>query len=340
MIWAKSHKIEPEILRSFVEGSGLSYDENSVSWIFTCPRCNKAKKLYLRKRDGRFVCWRCKEIDNFQGRPEYALCELTSQSIADVCRFLYGDIPLRADSTFDARIEDFFSEGDGIDDDAVEHNVIKWPHDFYRIEDVFWSKRGAEYLKLRGIPTGIAQKYGIRYSPELRRVFFPIGERGCLYGYQGRLIIPHEYEDEDGEKKEVPKILSSKGVRRDRLLMFSDRLEGSEHAVLCEGPVDAIKAHYCGGNVATMGKEVSHYQIQLLLNSGVKRVYIALDPDATEAIERLVTEMNGDVELYNMIPQTVGKSVDLGAMSFQEVYGLFLSARPFDTRLFIDVNFS
>jgi hypothetical protein len=336
-----SPRIDTEILRSFIENSGLFFDENSVSWIFTCPRCSKSKKLYLRKRDGRFVCWRCKETDNFQGRAEYALSELTGQSFGDVYRFLYGDIPLRADSTFDARIEDFFGEDDEIDNEAFEHEVIKWPHDFYPIEDENFGKRGADYMRSRGVPLRLQQEYGLRYSPELRRVFFPIGERGLLYGYQGRLIVPHEYiEEESGEKKEVPKILSSKGVHRDRLLMFSDRLEGCDHAVLTEGPVDAIKAHYCRGNVATMGKEVSRHQIRLLINSGVKRVYIALDPDASESIERLVTEMNGDVELYEMIPQKLGMKTDLGAMRFEDVYELFLSAKPFHTRLFVDINFS
>jgi len=333
-------KVDPEVLRAFIEGSGLTYDQNSVSWIFTCPRCTKSKKLYLRKRDGRFVCWRCKETDNFQGRAEYALSELTGQSFADVCRFLYGDIPLRADSTFDARIEDFFGEGDDVDGEATEHAIIRWPSDFLQMDHPH-AVRGREYMKERGVPTRLQLSYGLRYSPENRRVYFPIGERGLLYGYQGRLVIPHVYIDEEtGEKKEVPKILSSKGVRRDRLLMFSDRLKDWQHAVVCEGPVDAIKAHYCRGNVATMGKEVSHQQMRLLINSGVQRVYVALDPDATEAIEKMVTDLYGDVEVYEMIPQKLGQKIDLGAMSFDEVYELFLGARRFETRLFIDINFT
>jgi hypothetical protein len=333
--------VDPEALRAFIDSSGLSFDQNSVSWIFTCPRCNKSKKLYLRKRDGRFVCWRCKETDNFQGRPEFALSELTGQPLGDVCRFLYGDIPLRLDTSFEAKLEDFFGEGDEIDDEAFEHEIVKWPHDFFPIDDPVHSKRGADYMRNRGVPLRLQKEYGLHYSPEQKRVFFPIGERGYLYGYQGRLIVPHQYEDEEtGETKEVPKILSSKGVRRDRLLMFADRLRGCDHAVVCEGPVDAIKAHFCKGNVATMGKEISTRQIKLLLNSGVKRIYIALDPDAVESIERLISQMNGDVEVYEMVPQRLGEKLDLGAMTFEEVYSLFLNAKRFETRLFIDINFS
>lgn len=331
---------EPDALRMLVEGSGLSYDENSVSWIFTCPRCSKPKKFYLRKKDGRFVCWRCKETDNFQGKPEYGLGELLGMSIGDVRRKLYGDVLLSSDPTMESRIADFFGDGDSVDDEAFEHDVIKWPYDFYPIEDEFHCKRGMDYLKSRGIPKRIAIEYGLRYSPELRRVYFPVSEQGNLYGYQGRLIVPHEYVDEEtGEEKQVPKILGSKSMHRDRTLMFVDRMRNSDHVILCEGPVDAIKAHFCGGNVATMGKEISRHQIQMILNSGVKRVYIALDPDAYEVIEKLIAELSHSVELYEMVPQRIGGKIDLGAMTFREVYDLFLGAERFLTRLFIDLNF-
>lgn len=295
----------------------------------------KSKKFYLRKKDGRFVCWRCKETDGFQGRAEFGLAELLGVPLAIISQQLYGDVPLRADPTIESRIDDFFGFGDERDEEVFEHEIIKWPYDFYPIGHEF-AVRGREYLRGRGVGIRMAEEYDIRYCPEARRVYFPIGEDGYLYGYQGRLVVPHEYLDEDGNKAEVPKALSSKGMRRDRALMFIDRLRGQDHAILCEGPIDAIKAHYCKGNVATMGKEISDYQIDLILNSGVKRVYLALDPDAYESMERLFSRLHGQVELYSMVPQG---HEDLGAMTYGEVFELFLEARPINSRLFIDVNF-
>jgi len=108
--------------------------------------------------------------------------------------------------------------------------------------------------------------------------------------------------------------------------MFADRVAGHDHAVLCEGPLDALKAHYCGGNVATMGKAVAPAQIQLLKSSGIKKLYLALDPDAAEEVNRLVESLSGHLELYDMIAPTNGTKADLGAMSLEEVYDLFLSA--------------
>jgi hypothetical protein len=168
-------------------------------------------------------------------------------------------------------------------------------------------------------------------------VYFPVGANGNLFGWQGRLIIPHEYEI-DGEIKRVPKILSSENIKREHRLMFADRLRGSEHAVVTEGPFDAIKAHYCGGNVSTMGKAISPGQIELLRCCGVKKIYLALDPDAAEETQRLVHELGGDVELYEMVPEGMGK-VDIGALRFDEAYELFLNAPRIEPgRVFVFVD--
>lgn len=327
--------VDPETLRSLVEDSGLSYSQNSVSWIFTCPRCGKAKKLYISKRSGRFVCFRCKETDNFQGRPEFALGELLGESVNEIAKKLYGDVPLVADIWIDVHLIDYFGDDDPIDEEAIEHEILTWPFDHYPIDHPH-SARGVEYLKSRGIGPLLSKRYDLRYCPVLRRVYFPISSHGSLYGWQGRLIVPHKYEV-DGEEVEALKIVTSKGLRRERLLMFSDRLQGSEHAVICEGPVDAMKAHYCGGNVATMGKAVSREQVELIRNSGVKKVYLALDPDAADEMHRLVQDLSSDVELFEMVPD--GEKVDLGAMSFEEVYKLFLSAPRINPgRLFVFID--
>lgn len=320
--------IDTQLLKEIVEGSGLSYAQNNVSWIFTCPRCNKSKKLYLRKRDGRFVCWKCAETDNFKGRAEFALSELLGVPLKEIAEQLYGNVSLHTDMFLDLALEEDKEFGQDEEDDFI----TKWPYDFYPI-DATESKKGREYLIGRGIPVNMAKAYDLRYNPQARRVYFPVSRRGQLFGWQGRLVISNKYEV-DGVTKEVPKILSSIGIQRDRRLMFIDRIEGVGHAVLCEGPVDALKAHYCKGNVATMGKAISRGQIKLLRSTGVKRIYLALDPDAAEETQRLVDELGSIVELYEMTPKD--DRMDLGAMPFEDVYQLFLAAQPIDTgRIFI-----
>jgi hypothetical protein len=156
-------------------------------------------------------------------------------------------------------------------------------------------------------------------------VAFPVELEGRLVGFQERTVLKETklWSDELDRFTETPKVLSSKGIPREQLVMFGDRLAGVEHVVLCEGPIDAIKAHLCGGNVATMGKAVSKGQIALLRANGIKKIYLALDPDAAEETARLAREF-GDLEVYLMHAPAGYK--DLGAMSMEAVRDLFTSA--------------
>jgi hypothetical protein len=323
----RAYDVDRIALNELVRGSGLSFSENSKSWIFECPRCFKSKKLYIRKSDGRFVCWFCKEVDGFQGKPEFALKELLGLSVAILQKKLYGLESPQASLFLDIQLRDFFGEDDEVDGDADEIAEQVWPFDYYPIEHRH-SARGLKYLEERGVSLAVAQFYGLRYSPPERRVIFPISSGGRLYGWQGRSIIPTSYEDEQGIVHETPKIVTTKGLKKENLLMFSDRLVGSPHAVLAEGPFDAIKAHLCGGNVATMGKAVSPAQVRLLRNSGIRRLYLGLDPDAAAEIMRLCREFSSDdIELFDL--RATAEAGDLGAMSFEAVLGRFQEAPRF-----------
>jgi DNA primase len=109
--------------------------------------------------------------------------------------------------------------------------------------------------------------------------------------------------------------------------MFQDNLINSPHAIICEGPVDALKCHLIGGAVATMGKNVSKRQIEIINNSGVGRVYVALDPDAVTEIKHLLQAFP-DKETHLLQPPPDKK--DLGECSLEEVRDLFQRARPWD----------
>ena len=316
---------EPRVLDEIIRNSGLSYKENRISYIFNCPRCCKKDKLYIRKVDGRFICWWCAAKEEFQGRCEYALAELLAEPYKEIKLKLYGMETVEATVFWAPNIKDFFGDNDEIDEEAFEIVKVNWPLDFYQIDNPK-SLKGAEYLtNIRGIPTSLAKQYGLRYSPTNRRVYFPVEYDGVLCGWQGRLIIDNKRWDSRLERfVEFPKILSSTGIPRERCVMFSERLKKAEHAVLSEGPVDAMKAHLCGGNIATMGKVVTRSQIDLIRNCGIHKIYVALDPDAAEEAGQLIRSVD-DVEFYNMI--SPNDSIDLGKMTFDDVHELFKSAK-------------
>jgi hypothetical protein len=308
-------------LADLVSSSGLRFNQNKVSYIFDCPRCSKRDKLYIRKSDGRFICWYCAEIDNFKGKAEYALVELLSLPLAEIRQRLYGDAPVSPGAFLDLNIKDWFGE-----DDPIVVPILptkQFQHDFYPIGHKH-SVRGLDYLMGRGIPLALAQNYNVHYCPPDRRVIFPVQYHDKLYGWQARTIIPSEWFDEEsGKMMSFPKILTSEGLKREHTLMFSDRLDGVNHCVLTEGPISAIKAHLCGGNVATMGKAVSTAQIELLKNAGIEKLYLALDPDAAQEASRLAGQ-HGDFALYHLLPDK--DADDIGAMTINAVHRAFLQA--------------
>lgn len=310
--------MEAEI-RALLQEHGVSFKPNSKSFIMSCPRCGKSQKLYIRKADGRFVCWYCKEIDGFQGRAEFALAELCSLPVQEVQKRLYGEghgKPTAIYLTID--VADF--EDEDSDDYVDLQQQLKpqaWPLDFYPLDHELGVK-GARYLESRGIPTSVAMEYGIRYYPAKTSVVFPVQSQGQLYGWQQRLVENDKpYWDERRKRIITPlKAITSTDLKRDQVLMFSDRLNGSKHCVLGEGPIDALKAHLCGGNVASLGKAVSDAQLELIRNSGVDALYLGLDPDAYLELDRIRKKMR-DLVLYDFRPPAPFK--DLGEMEMQAV---------------------
>jgi DNA primase len=322
-----------ELIKPLLDEVGVSCKSNSKSYILTCPRCRKKDKLWIFKETGRFVCFYCKEIDNFQGRFEYLLADLSGNDIDWARKKLKLNNTYKPTVYLDLQLKDFYSDGDEAPDFHPEELFeVSWPLDALPLDHP-GAMAGRQYLEGRGIPLEIAKLYNIRFQTSKNRVLFPVESRGKLYGWQGRYIKSQtEYETKDGEIRSIPKAVTSKDLKKDKILMFSDRIN-DKHCVLCEGPVDAIKAHLIGGNVASLGKAVSQAQLNLIRNSGVQRIYLALDPDAYKEAERIIKQM-GDLELYDMRPPS--KYKDLGEMSFQEVKDLFDSAPRIDgTTLFL-----
>lgn len=314
--------VDPKRLEEYLKSTSLTYKTRSNSYIFTCPRCLKKEKLYIRRKDGVFCCWFCKETSRFKGKPEYALSELLNIPVSAVKEKLYDIAPITDEPRvfLNLNLREFLDPEDELEEYIPK---INWPWNYYPI-DHNNSKKGLEYLIRRGIGLDLASKYGLRYCPQRRRVAFPIINDGVLVGYQERLVINNKFFNEETEDIiTTPKILSSENVPRDHLLMFSDRIT-SNHVVLCEGPIDCIKADLCGGNVAAMGKAVAKGQIDSLIKAGVNKIYLALDPDALDETARLVRDSFPDMDCYVMLPPKPFK--DLGEMPCEAVFEVFKSA--------------
>jgi hypothetical protein len=321
--------VAPGKLSQYIKDLGLSFRETPKSFIFTCPLCNAKQRLYIRKRDGKFKCFKCATTNRFSGAAEYALQKLTDFPLKDIKESLYGagltqgtlGNPFDLVDPFDPIEEDF-----EIIEEKVEIEPLKpmeWP--YYALPlDAAGAIKGAQYLESRGIPLDIALLYDVRYSVQDRAIIFPVIMQGVIYGWQFRTIEPTK-RIIDGVVKESIKAWSSTDLPSERTLMFADNLT-TNVAVLCEGPIDAIKCHLVGGNVCTMGKQVGIGQVDYLLMHNVKKVYVGLDPDAFGELESLMDKFHGEAELLRVV--LPNKVKDLGDLSFADAAKCVYQAEP------------
>jgi hypothetical protein len=320
--------VDTRRLADLIAEAGLSCRQTAKSWVFTCPLCRKEGRLYISKTSGRMQCMKCAESNGMRGAPEFALKELTGRSLRDLRLALYGTEQVAASLGLDIKFDDLLDDDEEIVEEIEpELPEQQWPYYCLPLSHKA-AGPGRAYLERRGVSLELAAKYDLRYSPQDRSVAIPAAMSNRLLGWQMRTIDPTEILTPDFFVFNRLKIMTYE-IPRERVVMFADKLLGSEHAVICEGPFDAIKADLVGGNVATMGKEISQGQISALLRSGVSRFYLALDPDAASTISPLLDRI-GDMpaSLVEIPPNAEGEEQDLGALSLEEARDVILSAKP------------
>jgi hypothetical protein len=319
---------DPARLQATLNELGVAFKTTPQRFVMNCPLCGGVDKLSIYRQSGWFACWVCRESDRqFSGAPEFALRELTGRSIGDIRTMLYG--VREASATVPLAVHfDAFAEEDDEDAPPPPQNEMPdlwWPAHIQPL-DARAARPGREYLvEGRGVPLELAMEYDVRYDVEKRAVAFPSWIDGRLTGWQTRVIDPLIMELPDGQVTKRVKAMSTTGFPRDRTVMFSDRLRGSDHVVVCEGPIDALHAHLAGGNVATAGKALAAGQVELFIRRGFKKIYLALDPDAAFEIQSLEQRLGvDDVELH--LVQIPAPYWDLGEMPLDEARDAIFSA--------------
>lgn len=295
-------------IRLILRENSLSHKENGKSFILDCPKCNHHEKLYIHKVYGNFICFSCSSGETYQGRIEIILSDLLEIT------------PDRALKLLD--VSDF--SGPLFEVDEVQTAAYKnFPPSVVGPDHRLFQK-AATYLNSRGITQELIDFYDIRYDYSTKRVIFQVRDKGGLIGWTDRIIHDKlEYINQFGELKRIPKSLHN--FNKSQYLLF-DHLwpKNAEHLIVAEGPISALKAHRCENTVATMGKLVSNKQIALIRSRRVKKLFLALDPDAYQEIEKMVRKLYGTgCDIYLLLP-TKGRK-DLGECSLDEVYDLFKS---------------
>jgi hypothetical protein len=109
------------------------------------------------------------------------------------------------------------------------------------------------------------------------------------------------------------------------MVLFEDQLAKSDHVIIAEGPFSSLKFWLAGGNIATLGKEVTRLQLERIKFYRPKKVYLALDDDAIDKMRDLSKKFS--VPVYRVrVPQTaIERSIrehkekaDFGECTFDE----------------------
>lgn len=326
-----------EELRELVESRSLVVRKNKRSYILVCPESSCQKpKLFIEKKSGRCVCFHCG--DGSKAWADAVLARVLNVPRQDLAELLYGDkVAAGTDAILEIGLTDWWSELQSDEEEILieeELPEVLWGPNY---KPLTLGSKGEQYLTGRGIPFELALAYGIRYSGFDRRVAFPVVMDGKMVGYQARAIFKTEFTDEaTGQRIVIPK-MTTMGEIGGKALMFLDRVK-SDHAILAEGPFDALKCHLCGGNTAAMGKGFTRRQLEILARRGVKKLYDALDPDAAEDTMRLLAESKDfEFEVYKMQPPRGAE--DMGDLDFGAALEVYRSApRVRQGQLFVYFN--
>lgn len=307
-----------DVIYKAARDGGFLHQENSRSYILKCPSCNETK-LHFDKTELNFICFAGKCGVKGQAYKLYGL--IKGIAPGEAYKELFKP---QEKKTSSLDFDDFFVRREPIIESEGRNFHI--PEHFMLLSSLE-CKDGVDYLTARGIPVEIAQEYGITYSPVLRRVIFPIKmPSGSIVGYQARAI-------DDVDKKD--KMRNNEGFKKGRTVMFMDRAKNHPHIIIAEGPVDAIKFHLCGGNVATLGKEITDAQIRMINGAKAMKVYWALDDDAADLIkgysEKLLQAcyiIQIPIKARSRILASGKTKVDFGECTFQECQEAFRDAKP------------
>lgn len=294
----------------FIE-HGFPFYETERSIITTCPQCNKEKHLYLYKTSGNGKCMKCGT--SFSAAA--VVVAITGCTYHDAFKILDANKFIEANQTLhftlgEARRADVYDEE--IRTAPLPANFLDLTHNE--------SKPGLEYLVQRGVWWPILSLYNVRYCPSMKRVIFPVRQGDGYVGWQGRDITG---------KSEL-RYMSPKGFQKARVLLGYELVnhgEERDYVILSEGPVDCLRLAILGNSVCSMGKEVSTTQIKLIQRLLVKKVYLALDPDAFPVFDAIALELEPEQEVYIMMPPEGRK--DFGECEDKEILEAFKNARRY-----------
>ena len=243
---------------------------------YHCPFCNHHKpKLEVNFTENKkgynpFQCW---------------VCGKKGKTI----RSLFKALKVSPDKFVE--LSKLVKTGSHVEDVIVE-NIVELPKEFIPLfpddKTIKW-KQAYYYLKSRGITNDDIIKYNIGY---------------CTFGrYQNMIIIPSYDKDGilnyfTGRSFEQDPFIKYRNPECSRdIIPFELFINWDSPLVLCEGPFDAMAIKR--NAIPLLGKNIQSNLLKRIVQSTVKKIYIALDTDAIkQALKHCEYLLNQGKEVY------------------------------------------
>tara|TARA_B100000989_G_scaffold186531_1_gene140316 strand:+ start:255 stop:1184 length:930 start_codon:yes stop_codon:yes gene_type:complete len=304
-----------ELLVNLVDtviGSGKRTSRGNKA--YHCPFCNHHKpKLEInftenKKGHNPWHCWVC-------GKKGKTIRGLFKQ--------------IKASSHHFIELSKLVKTGSEVEETVVVNDNVTLPKEFKKIignQDII-AQKAYSYLRSRNITKNDILKYNLGY---------------CDFGkYKNMIIIPSY----DGNGK--LNYFTSRSFEKDAFIKYRNPdcsrdiipfelfINWNSPLILCEGPFDAMAIKR--NAIPLLGKNIQTNLLKRIVESTVKKVYIALDTDALkQALKHCEYLLNQGKEVY--LVELEGK--DPSEMGFSYFTKLIQNTLPLDSYSLMEKKFS
>ena len=286
-----------EQVKRVLLGSGISIEsEVDTDYIIFCPFHGNTRTPAgeVDKRTGLFFCFSCHYVTDLAD----LVVTQSGRTYFQALRFIKAneietDLSTEVDSSLEKKAMYVQYPQDQVD--QLHKNAIN-------------GDRPMNYYTNRNISKSSVVRFQLGYSEKMDMVTIPVhSPEGMLLGFVGRSVEGKTFKNTPG----LPKA---------KTLFNLNRVKTSKNVYVVESSFDAIRLDQCGfAAVATLGSNVSNFQIDLLKKYFNDIIVIADNDDAgSNMAKKLKEKLSSRVSILSLEE----KYKDIGDMADEEIKSL------------------
>lgn len=294
------HSYAPEQVKRILAGSGVDIEsEVDTDFIIFCPfhGNHRTPAGEIDKVRGTFFCFSCHHIADLA---EFVMHQ-TGRTYFEAIRFIKSkEVATNLESEINQKLieKPLYVQYDEVQVKRLHSTAIESP-------------RAHTYYSGRKISDSSIKKFSLGYSDKQDMTTIPVhSPDGMLVGFVGRSVEGKTF-------KNTP------GLPKGKTLFNLNRVKNSRTVYVVESSFDAIRLDQCGfAAVATLGSNVSNFQVDLLKKYFNDIIVIADNDEAGGNMKTRLTEKLGS-RVSVLLLET--KYKDIGDMNDEDIKALSFS---------------